>query len=239
MEDKEPPRYYDWMLWMLRKESREQWYGRTKNRLIKHSQPDAHEILEERFSGDMEKSIRQNLPLYRSLSGRGLAEEIAATDPELVIDLGCGANPFKGIIPNLIGMDLVKFPTSDLVRPIQDAMTIFKPNIADWVLILGPWGPTDEETHRSIIAQGVHLLKPSGTIVAHGDITWTEERITRLGKEFSLETSIDGIGTTDMRKMTRKHYNIQRKALQYRAKVRGIHEEDNPQRVVWRWTYEF
>ena len=43
----------------------------------------------------------------------------------------------RPIIPNLVGMDLVKFPTSDLVMLIQNAHNIFQGAIADWVLILG------------------------------------------------------------------------------------------------------
>ena len=238
--DQEPERYYDWMLWKLRKEN-PNWYSKNPkhegSRLVTHDNPDHHKILQERFSHPTERSIRQELPLYRSLSGQKLAEEIAATNPELVIDLGCGANPFKGIIPNLIGMDLVKFPTSDLVRPIQHAHNIFQGAIADWVLILGPWACTDEETHKSIVAEADHLLKPNGTIVAHAGTEWTKDYIAGLGKHFGFETKFDGIGETSMKKMTREHYKIQMKALRYRKEKRGIDEYGNPKRIVWRWTY--
>lgn len=240
MEDKEPERYYDWMLWKLRQEDPD-WYSRDPKhegeRLVTHDNPNHHKIIKERFEHETERSIRQNLPLYRSLSGLGLAQEIAATNPELVIDLGCGANPFKGIIPNLIGMDLTKFPTSDLVRPIQHAHNIFQGAIADWVLMLGPWSCTDKETHKSLVAEADHLLKPNGTIVAHSGNGWSNDYIIELGEHFGFATKFDGIGDTDYRKMTRKHYNIQKKALKYRKQKHGIIEEENPKRVVWRWTY--
>ena len=238
--DQEPERYYDWMLWKLRQEN-PNWYSRDPKykgeRLVTKDNPNHHKIIKERFEHETERSIRQNLPLYRSLTGLGLAQEIAATNPELVIDLGCGANPFKGIIPNLIGMDLVKFPTSDLVRPIQHAHNIFQGAIADWVLILGPWSCTDEETHKSIVAEADHLLKPNGTIVAHSGNGWSKDYIAGLGKHFGFETKFDGIGETDYRKMTREHYKIQMKALRYRAQKHGIIEDENPKRIVWRWTY--
>ena len=38
-------------------------------------------------------------------SGWALAEEIAKQDPKNVLDVGCGYHPFKGRIPNLIGID--------------------------------------------------------------------------------------------------------------------------------------
>ena len=38
-------------------------------------------------------------------TGWGLAEEIAAQNPKHVLDVGCGYHPFKGRIPNLVGID--------------------------------------------------------------------------------------------------------------------------------------
>jgi hypothetical protein len=38
-------------------------------------------------------------------SGWALAEAIAKQDPKNVLDVGCGYHPFKGRIPNLIGID--------------------------------------------------------------------------------------------------------------------------------------
>jgi len=38
-------------------------------------------------------------------SGWALAEEITKQDPKSVLDVGCGYHPFKGRIPNLIGID--------------------------------------------------------------------------------------------------------------------------------------
>ena len=92
--DQEPERYYDWMLWKLRQEN-PNWYSSDPKyegeRLVTKDNPNHHKIIKERFEHETERSIRQNLPLYRSLTGLGLAQEIAATNPELVIDLGCGA----------------------------------------------------------------------------------------------------------------------------------------------------
>ena len=116
-------------------------------------------------------------------------------------------------------MDLVKFPTSDLVMPIQNAHNIFQGAIADWVLILGPWSCTDEETHKSIVAEADHLLKPNGTIVAHSGNGWSKDYIAGLGKHFGFETKFDGIGITDYRKMTREHYKIQMKAATQSSKT--------------------
>ena len=38
-------------------------------------------------------------------TGWALAEAIAKEDPKSVLDVGCGYHPFKGRIPNLVGID--------------------------------------------------------------------------------------------------------------------------------------
>ena len=59
--------------------------------------------LKERFEQQHEVRKR-SLALHRTLSGRKLAEEIAESNPTLVLDLGCGSNEFKKIVPNVIGV---------------------------------------------------------------------------------------------------------------------------------------
>ena len=50
-------------------------------------------------------------------SGYSLIEKIKDTDH--VLDVGCGDNPFKGKIENLIGIDPV-FPQADITTTIED-----------------------------------------------------------------------------------------------------------------------
>ena len=78
--DQEPERYYDWMLWKLRQEN-PNWYSSEPKyegeRLVTKDNPNHHKIIKERFEHETERSIRQNLPLYRnSLTGLGLAQEM-------------------------------------------------------------------------------------------------------------------------------------------------------------------
>ena len=73
----------------------------------------------ERYTNPVDFATRQNLPKYRTLSGEKLANEIAAHKPDLVIDLGCGANYFKPIVRNVIGVDLTHLPQVDLQRDVN------------------------------------------------------------------------------------------------------------------------
>lgn len=54
-----------------------------------------------RFFGEIWKP---STDIYQ-YSGWGMVEEINAKDPKSVLDFGCGYNPFKGRIKNLVGID--------------------------------------------------------------------------------------------------------------------------------------
>ena len=73
--------------------------------------------LKERFEQQHEVRKR-SLALHRTLSGRKLAEEIAESNPTLVLDLGCGSNEFKKIVPNVIGVDVAELPEVDFKMSI-------------------------------------------------------------------------------------------------------------------------
>ena len=53
------------------------------------------------------KRRRRNNPKWNkySLTGINFIKEINNLNPNLVLDLGCGQNPYKGHINNLIGVD--------------------------------------------------------------------------------------------------------------------------------------
>jgi hypothetical protein len=68
-------------------------------------------------------------------SGINLIEDVNALEPDLVIDVGCGHNRFKGHIKNLIGFDPQPFPMIDLQSDIEGIN--FRPECADVLLILG------------------------------------------------------------------------------------------------------
>ena len=205
--------------------------------------------IRERYTISVDFATRQNLPKYRTLSGEKLAYEIAAHKPELVIDLGCGANYFKPIVRNVIGVDLTTLPQVDLQRDVNTLPNIFKPNVADFVFCFGPWSiyeldaPEDWEYNKNIIKVIKYLLKKDGTAILHANsrrTIWNEENITNLGDEFGFKTQIDGIGITDTRFMTKEHWKIQKQVEKHRESV-GMNQEGedlikNP-RYVWRWTH--
>ena len=108
-------------------------------------------------------------------SGMNLIEEVNALDPDLVIDVGCGHNRFKGHIKNLIGFDPQPFPMIDLQ---SDILSInFRPESADVLLALGSIQFGTREFVKENLDKVVTWLKPGGYIVMRTLYEFKEEEI--------------------------------------------------------------
>jgi len=134
-------------------------------------------------------------------AGINLVEEINSLNPDLVIDVGCGKNRFKGHIQNLIGFDQSPFPFVDIVSTIQDIN--FREESADVCLGLGSiqFGTRDEVI--ADLEKVLSWIKPGGYLVMrtmnqwfhpnrdypHWDhqYLWTREDVEELGKIYNLE----------------------------------------------------
>jgi hypothetical protein len=137
---------------------------------------------------------------YYTHSGINLIDEVNNLDPDLVIDVGCGHNRFKGHIKNLIGFDQSPFPFVDMVCDIQDAN--FRPNCADVVIALGSVQFGNKELVKSQMKKIVSWVKPGGYIIMrtmkdwYGDYDyphsnahyiWSYEDVSEISNENNLE----------------------------------------------------
>lgn len=100
---------------------------------------------------------RGHLNLYQ-YSGLGLAKKIKSE--EWVLDVGCGINPFKQIIKNLIGIDPA-FDQADYKTTIEDFQIDKKFDVA---FCLGSINFGDEVNIKKQIKCVVNLLNPSARI---------------------------------------------------------------------------
>lgn len=91
-------------------------------------------------------------------SGKQLVSKIKPH--ESVIDVGCGTNPFKGIINNLVGVDPA-FEQADYKCTIDEFQTTEKFDVA---LCLGSINFGDRIDIERQIAKVISLLKPGGRI---------------------------------------------------------------------------
>jgi hypothetical protein len=90
----------------------------------------------------------------------GLTLVNKVTDYELVLDVGCGANPFKGLIKNLVGIDPA-FDQADYKCTIEEFETDTKFDVA---FCLGSINFGDKSDIVRQIAKVVSLLKPKARI---------------------------------------------------------------------------
>lgn len=133
-------------------------------------------------------------------TGANLIDEVNALDPDLVIDVGCGHNRYKGHIKNLIGFDREPFPFADIISDIDDVN--FRKESADVVLVLGSIQFGNIDLVKKHMAKVTSWVKPGGFIVMrtmrHVDFLyphkashyiWTEEDIYQVGKELGLDVA--------------------------------------------------
>ena len=92
-------------------------------------------------------------------TGWSLAEEITKEDPKSVLDVGCGYHPFKGRIPNLVGIDPYN-NCADYQVDILDYKV--KPGSHDHILALGSINFNSKDDIEQRFAHCVDLLAVGG-----------------------------------------------------------------------------
>ena len=87
-----------------------------------------------------------------------IAQKIAPH--EQVLDVGCGQNPFRALLPNVVGIDPA-FDQADVKCTIEQFQT---DQLFDVATCLGSINFGSEETIRLQVAKVVSLLKPRARI---------------------------------------------------------------------------
>ena len=130
-------------------------------------------------------------------SGLSLSKKIKPD--ESVLDVGCGINPFKKLLNDVIGIDPA-FPQSDYQTTIEDFKTEKRFDVA---LCLGSINFGAEETIKNQIKCVVNLLNPVARIYwrcnpgrqDHGNkeckeidfFPWSEILLDQYAKEFGFK----------------------------------------------------
>jgi hypothetical protein len=129
------------------------------------------------------------------LSGWPLVDRVLALAPRFVVDAGCGYHPFRGRIPNCIGVDLVN-PAADLVCAFEDAP--LREEAFDVALALGSVNFGDVEDVKRDLRRVASWVRRGGTLFFRvnpgepvGDesivvFPWTRELVPRLGEAAGL-----------------------------------------------------
>jgi hypothetical protein len=111
-------------------------------------------------------------------TGYRIAEEICRANPRKVLDVGCGYNPFKGRIPNLVGIDPYN-NCADFMVDILDYHV--EPASYDHVIALGSINFNSREEIEERFAATVNLLALGGHLwmrcnpgISHKNGPWVE-----------------------------------------------------------------
>jgi hypothetical protein len=129
-------------------------------------------------------------------TGWALAEEITKQDPQAVLDVGCGYHPFKGRIPNLIGID----PYNNCADYEVDILEYRVRHKHDHIIALGSINFNSRDEVQARFAHCVNLLAPGGKFYlrANPGIThktgpyveifpWTFETVNEFADTYNLK----------------------------------------------------
>jgi hypothetical protein len=132
-----------------------------------------------------------------SFTGWQLAEEINKQDPKNVLDVGCGYHPFKGRIPNLVGIDPYNNAADYMVDILEYKV---KPASHDHIIALGSINFNSKEDIMARFGHCVNLLAPGGKFylranpgITHKTGPWVEifpwsfEVVNEFAEVFNLK----------------------------------------------------
>jgi len=133
-------------------------------------------------------------------TGWQLAEEIVKQDPKSVLDVGCGYHPFKGRIPNLIGID----PFNDCADYEVDILEYrVRSGSHDHIMALGSINFNSRDDIEQRFAHCVDLLMPGGRFYLRANpgiphktgpyvdiFPWTFEIVKEFENKYGLHLDI-------------------------------------------------
>jgi hypothetical protein len=146
-----------------------------------------------RFFGEIWKPTTETY----QYSGWSLVEEINKHDPKAVLDFGCGYNPFKGRINNLVGID----PYNNCADYMVDILEFkVEPESFDHIIVFGSLNFNSRDEIDLRFAKLVSFLMPGGKMYFRANpgilwpngpyvdiFPWTFEVAYDLGQQHNLE----------------------------------------------------
>ncbi len=143
------------------------------------------------------KPIRKNAWRKYPITGKEFIKEINDLNPNLVLDLGCGNNIYKGHIKNIVGIDILNNNLQDFFCDIKNLP--FKDNSVDIVLAFGSINFGDNTMIDLQLQEAIRVLKPGGRFYFRGIpnhlysiyYKWTVEKIIEKTEKFNLNFIVE------------------------------------------------
>ena len=133
--------------------------------------------------------------LNRPFKWQGVKEDldlINSLDPILVLDLGCGDNRYKGLVNNLIGIDIADKPHVDIVSDFTNLN--FDDESVDAIIAYGSINFGDEDLIDQQIKESFRVLKHKGVFCirayasdAQFYFNWTEDLCKHYTKKYNFK----------------------------------------------------
>jgi hypothetical protein len=130
-------------------------------------------------------------------TGWQLAEDIAKQNPRNVLDVGCGYHPFKGKIPNLVGIDPYNRAADYEVDILEYKV---KPASHDHIIALGSINFNSKDDIEARFGHCVNLLEKGGRFYLRANpgishktgpyvdiFPWTFEIVNEFSEKYNLK----------------------------------------------------
>lgn len=149
-----------------------------------------HKLIKDLFND--KKPAPRAITKYNE-TGFDMINSINSTNPDVVLDLGCGNNIYKNQIKNLIGVDILDNNLQDINSPIESLP--FEDNYADVVLALGSINFGDEKIINTQLNEVKRVCKNNGLIyfrvMAEHDLDpyyyWTLDKVKQKEKLYNFQ----------------------------------------------------
>lgn len=129
-------------------------------------------------------------------TGWALAERIAEQNPKSVLDVGCGYHPFKGRIPNLVGID----PYNNCADYEVDILEYQVKHQHDHIIALGSINFNSQDEIEERFGHCVNLLESGGYFYLRANpgiphktgpyvdiFPWTFEIVNKFAEKYGLK----------------------------------------------------
>lgn len=143
------------------------------------------------------KPIRKNAWRKYPITGKEFIKEVNDLNPNLVLDLGCGNNIYKGHINNIVGIDILDNNLQDFFCDITNLP--FKDNSVDVVLAFGSINFGDDTDIDLQLQEAIRVLKSGGRFYFRGIsnhlysiyYNWTVEKLIEKTEKFNLDFIVE------------------------------------------------